>query len=67
MSNFSTDSNCWLCVLALYLGSLTLAHGEKTKAIAFTAVANPSEVASYAIHLTDPASDIGGQGAVKLR
>uniref|UniRef100_A0A3B5LIK0 Adhesion G-protein coupled receptor V1 n=1 Tax=Xiphophorus couchianus TaxID=32473 RepID=A0A3B5LIK0_9TELE len=48
-------------------GSLTLAHGEKTEAIAFTAVANPSEVASYTIHLTDPASDIGGQGAVKLR
>ncbi|XP_014844179.1 PREDICTED: G-protein coupled receptor 98 isoform X1 [Poecilia mexicana] len=48
-------------------GSLTLAHGEKTKAIAFTAVADPSEAASYAIHLANPTSDIGGQGAVKLR
>ncbi|XP_037536594.1 adhesion G-protein coupled receptor V1 [Nematolebias whitei] len=34
-------------------GSLILAHGERNKTVYFTAVANGSEAASYAVHLTD--------------
>uniref|UniRef100_A0A3Q2PRU9 Adhesion G-protein coupled receptor V1 n=1 Tax=Fundulus heteroclitus TaxID=8078 RepID=A0A3Q2PRU9_FUNHE len=46
-------------------GSLTLAHGEKTKSISFTAFADGFEVSTYAIHLTDATSVAGGPGAVK--
>ncbi|XP_040899032.1 adhesion G-protein coupled receptor V1 [Toxotes jaculatrix] len=48
-------------------GSLTLAHGEKTKAISLTAIADALEPASYAIHLTAAGSSTAANGAVKLR
>ncbi|XP_036069486.1 adhesion G-protein coupled receptor V1 isoform X2 [Oryzias melastigma] len=48
-------------------GSLTFGHGERTKAIAFTAVANTITAASYAIHLTAATSDAAASGTVKLR
>ncbi|XP_031160888.2 adhesion G-protein coupled receptor V1 isoform X2 [Sander lucioperca] len=48
-------------------GSLTLAHGEETKAISLTAVADPSELASYAIHLTAASSSTSTASPVKLR
>ncbi|XP_075324846.1 adhesion G-protein coupled receptor V1 [Odontesthes bonariensis] len=48
-------------------GSLTLAHGERTKAISFTAVADGLEAASYAIHLTVATSSTAASGAVNLR
>ncbi|XP_068166577.1 adhesion G-protein coupled receptor V1 [Antennarius striatus] len=48
-------------------GSLTLAHGERTKTIPLTAVVDGSEPSSYAIHLT-AATPIGlATGHVKLR
>ncbi|KAM4746526.1 adhesion G-protein coupled receptor V1 isoform 2-T2 [Anableps anableps] len=48
-------------------GSLTLAHGEQTKSISFTAFADALEAATYTIHLTDAISSTAGPGAVKLR
>ncbi|XP_077943744.1 adhesion G-protein coupled receptor V1 [Gasterosteus aculeatus] len=48
-------------------GSLTLVHGEKTKAISLTAVADAFEPASYAIHLTAAMSSSSAASAVKLR
>ncbi|KAK9522608.1 hypothetical protein VZT92_019059 [Zoarces viviparus] len=48
-------------------GSLTLVHGEKTKTISLTAVADASEPASYAIHLTAATSSTSAATAVKLR
>ncbi|XP_074526084.1 adhesion G-protein coupled receptor V1 [Halichoeres trimaculatus] len=49
-------------------GSLTLAHGERTKIISLTAVADASDAASYAIHLTAAAtSTAAGAGSVRLR
>ncbi|XP_075960449.1 adhesion G-protein coupled receptor V1 [Anarhichas minor] len=48
-------------------GSLTLVHGEKTKAISLTAVADASEPASYAIHLTAATSSTSAATTVKLR
>ncbi|XP_040011455.1 adhesion G-protein coupled receptor V1 [Xiphias gladius] len=48
-------------------GSLTLANGERTKAISLTAIADALEPASYAIHLTAASSSTPATGAVKLR
>ncbi|XP_069555964.1 adhesion G-protein coupled receptor V1 [Brachyistius frenatus] len=48
-------------------GSLTLAHGEMTKAISLTAIADALEPASYAIHLTAASSSTAATGAVKFR
>ncbi|XP_037338537.2 adhesion G-protein coupled receptor V1 [Pungitius pungitius] len=48
-------------------GLLTLVHGEKTKAISLTAVADAFEPASYAIHLTAATSSSSAGSAVKLR
>ncbi|XP_044053980.1 adhesion G-protein coupled receptor V1 isoform X2 [Siniperca chuatsi] len=48
-------------------GSLSLAHGERTKAISLTAVADASDTASYAIHLTAATSSISAASTVKLR
>ncbi|XP_041856249.1 adhesion G-protein coupled receptor V1 [Melanotaenia boesemani] len=48
-------------------GSLTLAHGEKTKVISFTAVADALETASYAIHLTPATANTAASGTVKFR
>ncbi|MED6250420.1 Adhesion G-protein coupled receptor V1 [Ataeniobius toweri] len=48
-------------------GSVTLAHGEKTKSISFTAFSDALQAATYAIHLTNATSGTGGPGAVKLR
>ncbi|XP_056232770.1 adhesion G-protein coupled receptor V1 isoform X2 [Seriola aureovittata] len=48
-------------------GSLTLAHGERTKAISLTAIADALEPASYAVHLTAASSSTAATGAVKLR
>ncbi|XP_074494393.1 adhesion G-protein coupled receptor V1 [Sebastes fasciatus] len=48
-------------------GSLTLAHGERSKAISLTAVADASEMASYAIHLTAATSSSSAASSVKLR
>ncbi|XP_026199339.1 adhesion G-protein coupled receptor V1 [Anabas testudineus] len=48
-------------------GSLTLAHGERTKAITLTAVADTLEPTSYAIHLTAATSTNSLPVAVKLR
>ncbi|MEQ2176232.1 hypothetical protein GOODEAATRI_025891, partial [Goodea atripinnis] len=48
-------------------GSVTLAHGEKTKSISFTAFSDGLQAATYAIHLTNATSGTGGPGAVKLR
>ncbi|XP_029019275.1 adhesion G-protein coupled receptor V1 isoform X2 [Betta splendens] len=46
-------------------GSLTLAHGERSKAMSLTAIANTLEPTSYAVHLTSAKSANGG--AFKLR
>ncbi|TKS78901.1 G-protein coupled receptor 98 [Collichthys lucidus] len=46
-------------------GSVTLAHGERTKAISLTAVADASEPAYYAIHLAAATSNTSA--TVKLR
>uniref|UniRef100_A0A3B4ZW94 Adhesion G-protein coupled receptor V1 n=1 Tax=Stegastes partitus TaxID=144197 RepID=A0A3B4ZW94_9TELE len=43
-------------------GSLILAHGERTKAISLTAVADTLEPASYAIHLTAATSSTAATG-----
>ncbi|XP_041793349.1 adhesion G-protein coupled receptor V1 isoform X2 [Chelmon rostratus] len=48
-------------------GSLTLAHAERTKAISLTAVADASEPASYAIHLSAATSSTSAASTVKLR
>ncbi|KAM8885173.1 adhesion G-protein coupled receptor V1 [Spinachia spinachia] len=48
-------------------GSLTLVHGEKTKGILLTAVADAFEPASYAIHLTAATTGSSVGSAVKLR
>ncbi|XP_070689817.1 adhesion G-protein coupled receptor V1 [Pempheris klunzingeri] len=48
-------------------GSLTLAHGERTKVIRLTAVADASEPASYVIHLPAPSSSTSAASTVKLR
>lgn len=45
-------------------GSLLMAHGERSKAIPLAAVADPSELVSYAIHLTGATSHTG---SAKLR
>lgn len=45
-------------------GSLLMAHGERTKVISLAAVADLSELVSYAIHLTGATSHTG---SVKLR
>ncbi|XP_062238571.1 adhesion G-protein coupled receptor V1 [Platichthys flesus] len=45
-------------------GSLTLAHGERTKALSLTAIADSLEAASYAVHLNAASSSTA---AVKLR
>lgn len=45
-------------------GSLLMAHGERTKAIPLAAVADRSELVSYAIHLTGATSHTG---SAKLR
>lgn len=44
-----------------------MAHGERTKAILLTAVADESEPASYAIHLITAASSSSAANSVKLR
>uniref|UniRef100_A0A3P8TGE6 Adhesion G-protein coupled receptor V1 n=1 Tax=Amphiprion percula TaxID=161767 RepID=A0A3P8TGE6_AMPPE len=43
-------------------GSLILAHGERTKAISLTALADPLELASYAVHLTAASSSSAATG-----
>uniref|UniRef100_A0A4W6G876 Adhesion G-protein coupled receptor V1 n=1 Tax=Lates calcarifer TaxID=8187 RepID=A0A4W6G876_LATCA len=48
-------------------GSLTLAHGERTKVISLTAIDDALEPASYAIHLTAASSSTAPTSAVKLR
>uniref|UniRef100_UPI0037E7935A adhesion G-protein coupled receptor V1 n=1 Tax=Semicossyphus pulcher TaxID=241346 RepID=UPI0037E7935A len=48
-------------------GSLTLAHGERTKVISLRAVSDASEVASYAIHLSAATSSTAAAAAVRLR
>ncbi|KAF7670351.1 hypothetical protein LDENG_00010120 [Lucifuga dentata] len=51
-------------------GSLTLANGERSKAISLIAVADPSEPVAYAIHLTAATSSTAtasAGGAVTLR
>nr|XP_046243039.1 adhesion G-protein coupled receptor V1 [Scatophagus argus] len=48
-------------------GSLTLAHGERTKAVSLTAVADASDPAAYAIHLTAATSSSSAASAVRLR
>ncbi|XP_070820196.1 adhesion G-protein coupled receptor V1 isoform X2 [Chaetodon trifascialis] len=48
-------------------GLLTLAHGERTKAISLTAVADASEPASYAVHLSAATSSASAASTVKLR
>ncbi|XP_053180894.1 adhesion G-protein coupled receptor V1 [Scomber japonicus] len=48
-------------------GSLTLAHGEKAKAISLTAIADASEPAVHAIHLTAATSSTAATSIVKLR
>ncbi|KAG7490788.1 G-protein coupled receptor 98 [Solea senegalensis] len=45
-------------------GSLTLAHGERTKTISLTAIADALEPTAYALHLTAATSSAG---VVKLR
>ncbi|XP_060927102.1 adhesion G-protein coupled receptor V1 [Limanda limanda] len=45
-------------------GSLTLAHGERTKSLSLTAIADALEPTSYAVHLTAASSSTA---AVKLR
>ncbi|XP_056276017.1 adhesion G-protein coupled receptor V1 [Pseudoliparis swirei] len=52
-----------LGAIAPNAGSLTLVHGEKTRAISLTAAADASEPASYALHLTAATSTT----SVKLR
>lgn len=59
--------NCCTCIPLLPVGSLTLAHGERTKAITLTAVADTLEPTSYAIHLTAATSTNSLPVAVKLR
>lgn len=54
-------------LLSSHSGSLTLAHGERTKAISLTAVADASEPASYAIHLSAATSSTSAASTVKLR
>ncbi|CAJ1068549.1 adhesion G-protein coupled receptor V1 [Xyrichtys novacula] len=49
-------------------GSLTLVHGERSKVISLTAVADASDAASYAIHLTSATtSTAAGAGTVRLK
>ncbi|XP_051279685.1 adhesion G-protein coupled receptor V1 isoform X2 [Dicentrarchus labrax] len=48
-------------------GSLTLDHGERTKTISLTAVADTSETATYAIHLAAATSSTSAASTVKLR
>uniref|UniRef100_A0A672JI01 Adhesion G-protein coupled receptor V1 n=1 Tax=Salarias fasciatus TaxID=181472 RepID=A0A672JI01_SALFA len=48
-------------------GSLTLVHGERSKAISLTAVADTLEPAVYAIHLTGAAPSPAAPAAVKFR
>ncbi|KAM7416521.1 hypothetical protein PAMA_018533 [Pampus argenteus] len=48
-------------------GSITLAHGEKTKAISLTTIADASEPAAHAIHLTAATSTTVANSTVKLR
>ncbi|KAM9360944.1 adhesion G-protein coupled receptor V1 [Symphorus nematophorus] len=48
-------------------GSLTLTHGERTKSLSLTAIADVSEPAAYAVHLTAATSSTSATGAVKLR
>ncbi|KAI3372466.1 hypothetical protein L3Q82_022949 [Scortum barcoo] len=48
-------------------GSLTLAHGERTKAILLTAIDNASKAASYAVHLTAASSSTAASSTVRLR
>ncbi|KAK5871603.1 hypothetical protein PBY51_004474 [Eleginops maclovinus] len=47
-------------------GSVTLAHGEKTKSISLTAVDDASEPSSYTVHLTAASSPAAGS-PVRLR
>lgn len=44
-----------------------MAHGERTKAILLTAVADESEPASYAVHLIATPSGSSAASSVKLR
>lgn len=44
-----------------------MAHGQRTKAILLTAVADESESASYAIHLIAAASSSSAANSMKLR
>lgn len=44
-----------------------MAHGERTEAISLTAIADGSEPASYAIHLTAATSSSSTASSVKLR
>lgn len=44
-----------------------MAHGERTKVISLTAVADASEMASYAIHFTAASSSSSAANSVKLR
>ncbi|XP_045890437.1 adhesion G-protein coupled receptor V1 [Micropterus dolomieu] len=48
-------------------GSLTLAHGERTKSISLTAVADASEMAAYALHITAATSITSAASTIKLR
>ncbi|XP_076021271.1 adhesion G-protein coupled receptor V1 [Genypterus blacodes] len=49
------------------LGSLTLSHGERSKAVSLTAIADPSEPVAYAVHLTAATSSTASATAVTLR
>ncbi|XP_041643632.1 adhesion G-protein coupled receptor V1 [Cheilinus undulatus] len=56
-----------LGVISPSSGSLTLAHGERSKVISLTAVADASEAAYYAIHLTGATSSSAAASAARLR
>ncbi|XP_065821533.1 adhesion G-protein coupled receptor V1 [Labrus bergylta] len=56
-----------LGVISPSSGSLTLAHGERTKVIPLRAVADASVAASYAIHLKAATASSAAAGAVRLR
>ncbi|CAB1319363.1 unnamed protein product, partial [Coregonus sp. 'balchen'] len=48
-------------------GSVTLAHGERSKAVSLRALSNVSEPATYALHLTAAGSSSPAPGVARLR
>ncbi|KAM9857814.1 adhesion G-protein coupled receptor V1 [Aulostomus maculatus] len=48
-------------------GSLSFAHGERTKVISLTAIADASEPTAHAVSLTDATSSFAAVSPVKLR